>query len=196
MLIVLSKHSGKPAAQVGSFSRRMLHLCAPLMFMWNLHFCWQGAKEIKPRSRMQGTGVEEYGLMGGRNSGKLQVAIWKFSGKENGCACLLQSLTQPRNSCCCLCWSCTLRSQLFSLPDDDLTCHVIILIFISLPSFPTPCLELTPWSPHMSPGEFPAVTVGDCDCKGELARGFHKSVIQPEFWDIFIFSIIYSGHGI
>jgi hypothetical protein len=48
----------------------------------------------------------------------------------------------------------------------------------------------------MSLGDFPAVIVGDWDWEGEPARGFHKSVIQPEFWDIFIFSKIYSGHGI
>lgn len=42
-----------------------------IAFMWNVHLCGQGAKESKPRSRMQWEGLEEPGPMGGRDSGEI-----------------------------------------------------------------------------------------------------------------------------
>lgn len=171
-----------------------------IAFMWNVHLCWQGAKESKPRSTMQCEGLEEPGPMGGRDStGILESCrrplevIWKGKGLR-----LPSPISSPSQGTAAAAAAVYvhLDSQLFSLSDVNFTCHAIILIFISLTTFDTLCWEMTPCLPHMSPGDFPAVSVGDGDWKGELARGFHNSLIQPEFWDIVIFGIIYSDHGI
>lgn len=163
-----------------------------IAFMWNVHLCWQGAKESKPRSRMQWEGLEEPGPMGGRGNGEIRSSL---EGKGLRLPFPISSPSQGTAAAAATGYI-HLDSQLLSLSDVNFTCHIIILIFISLTPLATLCWELTPCSPHMSPGDFPAVSVGDCDWKGELARGFHKPLIQPEFWDIVIFSIIYSDHGI
>lgn len=130
--------------------------------------------------------------MGGRGSGEIRSSL---EGKGLHLPSPISSPSQGTAAAAATGYS-HLDSQLLSLSDVNFTCHIIILIFISLTPLATLCWELTPCSPHMSPGDFPAVSVGDCDWKGELARGFHKPLIQPEFWDIVIFSIIYSDHGI
>lgn len=163
-----------------------------IAFMWNVHLCWRGAEESKPRSRMQWEGLEEPGRMGGRDSGEIRSSP---EGKGLRLPSPISSPSQGTAAAAAAGYI-HLDSQLLSLSDVNFTCHIIILIFISLTPLATLCWELTPCSPHMSPGDFPTVSVGDCDWKGELPRGFHKSLIQPEFWDIVIFSIIYSDRGI
>lgn len=65
-----------------------------------------------------------------------------------------------------------LDSQLFPFSDVNATCHVIVLIFIlSATFFP---LELITCSLYVSPGDFPAVIMGDSDWEGRIGRGFHS----------------------
>lgn len=201
MLVMLSKHSGNPA-QVGSLSWRDIRA----LFCINAGICIFAGNAPRKACLGQacsGRGWQRMGrwvggVMGGRGSGELQVAIWKFSGKEKGCACLLQSPHQAKEHL-----SSPLPVVYTQIPSSFLFPMLNLLavssvLFLSppLPLPPPLRWELTHLSLRMFPGDSPAVTVGDCDGKEELAKGFHKSVIQPEFWDIFIFSIIYSGHGI